>query len=125
MSLCRVLIADDVADMRELMRFALDPQRFEVVGEAENGHEAVEMARQEQPDAIILDLAMPVKDGLQAIREIRGGAAPDAKILVLSGFTEESISNECMSLGANAYLEKGSSMKQLSSILGELCQRAS
>jgi DNA-binding NarL/FixJ family response regulator len=117
---CRVLIADDVADMRRLVRLWLDPSKFEVVGEAADGAEAVELARSEQPDAIIMDLSMPVMDGLEAIKQIRSDA-PDAKILVLSGFTGASASKQALALGAHAYLEKGVSFDELTDVLTELC----
>ena len=116
---CRVLIADDVADFRELLRLCLTPD-FCVVAEAENGQEAVDKARAEQPDAMILDISMPVKDGLSAIPEIRA-SSPNTRILVLSGFTEASVGVEAMRLGAHAYLEKGSKIQHIEAVLSELC----
>lgn len=116
---CRVVIADDVADFRELLRLCLTPD-FCVVGEAANGQEAVEQARAEQPDAMILDISMPVQDGLSAIPEIIA-SSPNTRILVLSGFTEASVGAQAMKLGAHAYLEKGTKIQEIEAILGELC----
>lgn len=117
---CRVLIADDVADIRRLVRMCLDPETFEVVGEAADGQEAWQMAKSEQPDVVVLDLSMPVMDGLQAIPEIKRHA-PDSKILVLSGFATEAMSEQAISLGADGYMEKGGNFKELSGRLEELC----
>jgi YesN/AraC family two-component response regulator len=117
---CRVLIADDVPNMRQLVRFCLDEDRFEVVGEASDGAEAVRLAMEEKPDAIILDLSMPVMDGLQVIEEIRGHL-PETKIIVLSGFASSSLSREALDLGADVYLEKGVAFEELETILTSLC----
>ena len=116
---CRVVIADDVADFRELLRLCLTPD-FCVVGEAAYGQEAIDKVRAEQPDAIILDISMPIKDGLAAIPEIRAGS-PNTRILVLSGFTEASIGVQAIDLGAHAYLEKGSKIHHIEEKLTELC----
>lgn len=116
---CRVVIADDVADFRELLRLCLTPE-FCVVAEASDGQEAVEKARAEQPDAIILDISMPIRDGLSAIPEILAGS-PKTRILVLSGFTESSVGAQALRLGAHAYLEKGSKLHQIEAKLTELC----
>jgi len=103
----RVLIADDTPDIRLLLGLALKlAGDFEVVGEAENGEEAVHLATQTQPDIVLLDLAMPVKDGLQALPELAAGV-PDALIVVLSGFGAETMAGEAIGRGAHAYVQKG------------------
>lgn len=118
---CRVLIADDVADIRRLVRMCLDPERFEIVGEASDGEEACFLAKQERPDVVVLDLSMPVKDGLQAITDIKRDA-PDSKILVLSGFASDVMSDQALSLGADGYMEKGGNFRELSSRLSDMCE---
>jgi DNA-binding NarL/FixJ family response regulator len=117
---CRVLIADDVANMRQLVRFCLDEDRFDIVGEAADGAEAVRLAREHEPDAIILDLSMPVMDGLQVIEEVRRHL-PKTRILVLSGFASSTLSEQALALGADAYLEKGVGFDELQDILTGLC----
>ena len=89
MDAIRVLIADDHPIVREGLRtlIASEPG-MEIVGEATNGAEAVSLARALQPDVILMDLIMPVKDGLQAIGEIKD-ENPDVSILVLTSFSEE------------------------------------
>ncbi|HJR44817.1 MAG TPA: response regulator [Actinomycetota bacterium] len=114
---CRVVIADDTPDIRMLLRWSLEPDdRFEIVGEAANGVEAVDLISTQEVDAILLDLAMPVMDGLQAIPRIKD-ASPSTRIVVLSGFDEESMAGEAMSRGADAYLEKGVAVKEIADVL--------
>ncbi|MFP5298312.1 MAG: response regulator transcription factor [Actinomycetota bacterium] len=119
---CTIAIADDVEDIRQMMRFWLDAigGEFEVVGEAADGEQAVAVARKTKPQAMILDLSMPKMDGLQAIPEIRK-YSPRTKILVLSGFDAGSMSRRAITLGAHAYVEKGTSFSQLTDILRNLC----
>ena len=122
---CRVVIADDTPDIRRLLRWSIEPDgRFEVVGEASNGAEALDLVSDIQVDAILLDLAMPVMDGLQAIPRIKL-ASPDTRIVVLSGFDQEAMAGEAISRGADAYLEKGVAMSRITSVLHEMCAKAS
>jgi DNA-binding NarL/FixJ family response regulator len=117
----RVVLADDTSDIRALLRAALDLDgRFDVVGEAEDGEEALAMVAAERPDAVVLDLAMPVMDGLQTIPQIRR-RLPETKILVLSGFDATRISRDACELGADAYLEKGTALADVASVLLRLC----
>jgi len=77
-----------------------------VVGEAANGQEAVELVGVERPDAIFLDLMMPVLDGLHAIPQIRR-QSPDTKIIVLSVAAAHPSSSEALEMGATAMIQKG------------------
>src|SRR3712207_2944881 len=115
MPMKRVVIADDVVYFRTLLRYALE-SRFEVVGEAGDGREAVETVKRELPDAIVLDLSMPVMDGLQAIPQIRE-ASPATKILVLSAMEAVEVAEQAMREGADAFLEKGSDLTAISEAL--------
>ena len=116
----RVLLADDAAAYRALLRMALEEDgRFAVVGEAGDGVEAVKLSDAEQPDVLLLDLAMPVMDGLQAIPEVRS-RSPETKIVVLSGFSRDHLSDEAQSIGASAYLEKGTAVETIAETLVEL-----
>ncbi|MEA2498232.1 MAG: hypothetical protein QOH26_637 [Actinomycetota bacterium] len=117
---CRVVIADDVVYFRTLLRYALDADKFEVVGEAGDGREAVEVAGREKPDVMVLDLSMPVMDGLQAIPEIRA-LSPKTKILVLSGIEALSVAEQAIEQGAHAYLEKGVDLEEISNAIAALC----
>jgi len=117
-----VIVADDTADIRLLLRVILKADgRFDVVGEAGDGRHAVELATTLLPDAVILDLSMPVMDGLQALPLIVQGS-PDTKVVVLSGFNADQMRDEVMGMGAAAYMEKGVAHSELVSLLADLCR---
>jgi DNA-binding NarL/FixJ family response regulator len=116
----RTLIADDDPDIRELLHLSLDRDpRFTVIGEAENGEVAVSHATELAPDLILLDLAMPVMDGLEALPLIRS-AQPAVKVAVLTGFVSNRLADQAHALGADIYLEKGASIASLPNKLEEL-----
>lgn len=107
MSTFTVVIVDDVATLRTLVRLVLERSgRFHVVAEGANGHEAVELAARHRPDLVLLDISMPERDGLEALPDVLA-AAPDAKVVILSGFEPKAMQHPAASLGAHAYLEKG------------------
>jgi CheY-like chemotaxis protein len=114
----RVLLADDTFTVRFLLRQALEASGdFEVVAEAGDGQEAIEEAVRHRPELVLLDLAMPVMDGLQALPRLRA-EAPEATVVVLSGFTSERMEPQALALGAAGYLEKaGSPVRLVESIL--------
>lgn len=119
----RILIADDAADIRLLLRMYLSGSKMAIVGEASDGKEAVALAASEKPDAVILDLSMPVMDGLEAIPLIKE-AAPDTKIVVLSGFEADRMADAALELGAESYLQKGVGLGEISQLLWDLCRGA-
>jgi DNA-binding NarL/FixJ family response regulator len=109
----RVLVVDDAANLRELLTLLLDAEDdFVVVGSAADGAQAVEQAAVLNPDVVLLDLAMPVMDGLQALPELRR-LLPTGRLVVFSGFEEESLARAALAAGADAYIEKGTSVIQL------------
>lgn len=109
----RVFIADDHAIVREGLRSLLETRPDMVmVGEASDGAEAVARVQGLQPDVILLDMVMPGKDGLQAIREIKEQNS-DARILVLTSFAEDDKLFPAMKAGALGYLLKDSSPQEL------------
>lgn len=122
----RVVLADDVPDIRALMRLAIERDgRFEIVGEAADGLEAVELARGHAPDLVILDLAMPKMDGLEAIPEVRRSIGPDGRIVVLSGFESEKLGPIAVETCADAYVEKGTDpLHEIPDFLARVCTSA-
>lgn len=103
----RVLVADDVMELRMLVRMALEQTGdFAVVAEAADGAEAIAEAEKHQPDLVVLDLSMPVLDGLEALPGILG-VAPGARVVVLSGFEASKMRDRVLAAGAVAYIEKG------------------
>jgi DNA-binding NarL/FixJ family response regulator len=104
----RVVLADDADDLRFLMRFALEEDgRFEVVGDATTGREAIDLLVSETPDVIVLDMAMPEMDGLEVLEEMRTRGLP-SKVLVLSGFNG-GVEETATALGADGFIRKGKS----------------
>jgi NarL family two-component system response regulator LiaR len=111
--LLRILIADDHMVVRRGLCSLLIPRNgMEVVGEAADGVEAVALAQALQPDVILMDMAMPHKDGVTAIAEIRQHN-PQSRILVLTSFGEEGQVSQAIKAGALGYLLKDSSPDQL------------
>lgn len=106
----RVFLCDDVAAFRALMRFMLEEDpNIEVVGEAADGIAGIEGVARTQPDVVLLDLAMPLCDGIEALPRMRE-VAPDARIVALSGFTADRMAETLLSQGAAAYVEKGADL---------------
>lgn len=103
----RVVIADDeIAVRRALRRIFERDQRFELVGEAADGREALEKVTSAAPDVVVLDLAMGDNDGIRAIPAIRA-AAPDTKIVVLSSMVRfNEAGDDAVRLGAHQVLDK-------------------
>jgi DNA-binding NarL/FixJ family response regulator len=109
----RVLIADDHPIVRQGLRLVFSVQRdLLLVAEATNGEEAIQKARETRPDVIVMDLVLPVKDGLTAIREITE-EFPTARILVLTSFDDDEKVFEAIKGGALGYLLKDSAPDQL------------
>lgn len=111
--LVRVLISDDHAIVREGLRALITSEPgMEVIGEAVDGVEAVQKARELRPDVILLDLQMPRKNGIEAIEEIKA-ENPEAHILVLTSFAEDEKVFPAIKAGALGYLLKDSSPQEL------------
>jgi DNA-binding NarL/FixJ family response regulator len=109
----RVLLAEDHATVREGLRLLLDGQSdMQVVGEACDGMEAIELATQVTPDVIVLDLTMPNRSGLSAARDLRA-ASPTSAIVVLTRHDEEPFVQELVGAGALGYVLKQSSSSEL------------
>ncbi len=109
----RVLIADDQALVRGGFRMILDAQEeIEVVGEAEDGQEAIELVRELAPDLVLMDIRMPRLDGLQATKRIVT-AAPSTRVLVLTTFDADEIVYEALNAGAAGFLLKSAPPERL------------
>ena len=118
----RVLICDDVAMLRELIRYELEEDDdVTVVGEADNGLDGVRLVEELAPGVVVLDLAMPGIDGLEAISLMM--AVPDTpKILVHSGFDAETMRDRVIALGAERYLEKGGNLREVRMAVREVME---
>lgn len=101
-----VILVEDHAIVREGLRLLLKCERdLDVVGEADNGQDAVRLAASSKPDVIVMDIAMPRVNGIEATRQILR-ANPAAKVIILSAHSDEAYVSAVMALGASAYLMK-------------------
>lgn len=104
----RVLLVDDHAVIRQALRRLLESfGGVEVVGDVENGREAVLAAQRLNPDVVLMDVVMPALNGVEATRQLRR-AAPTARVIMLSGFVDEAQLVEAIRAGASGYLVKRS-----------------
>ena len=102
----RILLADDHAVVRRGLRLVLESEPdLQVVSEAADGAEAVRLARQLEPDVVLMDLLMPVMDGIAATAAIRG-ALPDTQVVVLTAMPEDARVVDAVRAGASGYLLK-------------------
>jgi two-component system, NarL family, response regulator LiaR len=109
----RILITDDHGVVRQGLRMflSLDPD-IEVVGEAENGREAIAMARELRPDVVLMDLLMPVMDGIEATKAIRA-QLPDVEVVALTSVLEDASVAGAVRAGAIGYLLKDTDAEEL------------
>lgn len=109
----RVVIVDDHAVVREGLRTYLDlSDEIEVVGEARNGREAIDRARQLKPDVMLMDLLMPEMDGIAATRGVKE-VSPETNVIVLTSFTDDEHIMPALRAGATGYLLKDVSANDL------------
>jgi len=117
-----VLLVDDHRIMRQGLSSLLEFEKdIEVVGEAENGRQAVELARQYAPDVIIMDVNMPVMNGIEATR-ILGKELPQVKVIALSMHAERDAAEAMRQAGAVAYLTKGGPSEDLIAAIRACCR---
>ncbi|MDL1891608.1 response regulator transcription factor [Sphingobacteriales bacterium CHB3] len=108
-----VLIADDHTIVRHgLVSLLSLSEEFEIVGEAENGRDAVELALAKNPNVVLMDIGMPILNGLEATRQIRK-LAPHIKVLILSGYDNDEYILQVIHTGANGYILKNSMLDDL------------
>ena len=113
MSRVRVLIVDDHEVVRRGLRIMIEPHPgWEVCGEAMTGREAVEKAKKLEPDVIVMDLAMPELNGLEATRQILK-AAPRTEVLILTAHESEELVREVLDAGAHGYVLKSAAGRDL------------
>ncbi len=116
----KVMIVDDHAIVREGIAEVLEQSGdFEVVGQAGDGEEAVNKVQELEPDVVIMDILMPVKDGIEACREITA-ALPDTRILMLTASNRHGAIVQAVNAGATGYLQKFSGKEMLLSTVREV-----
>lgn len=101
----RVLIADDASFMRQMIREIIEPEGYEVVGEATNGIEAVEQFLDLRPDLVTMDIVMPKRSGIDAVKGILV-EDPQAQVVMCSALGQETLVMEALQAGARDFIVK-------------------
>jgi two-component system, chemotaxis family, chemotaxis protein CheY len=103
--MARVLIADDASFMRQMIREIIEPEGHEIVGEATNGIEAVELFKELAPDLVTMDIVMPKRSGIDAVKRILADH-PTACVVMCSALGQESLVMEALQAGAKDFIVK-------------------
>ena len=103
--MARVLIVDDAAFMRMMIKDILEKNGFEVVGQAANGVQAVELYKTEKPDVVTMDITMPDMDGIEAVKNIKA-FEPNAKIIMCSAMGQQTMVMDAIRAGAKDFIVK-------------------
>jgi DNA-binding NarL/FixJ family response regulator len=113
MTAARVLVVEDVPELSRLleMTFELD-DRFNPVGTATSGGQALDLAAQHRPDAVVLDLGIAGADGMRVLPSLRQ-VLPDARIIVFTGHDDPQLRDRALTAGASAWIVKGSDLDGL------------
>jgi DNA-binding NarL/FixJ family response regulator len=119
---CTVVVCDDQPAFRRLVTVVLGLEAgIEVVGEAGNGREAVTLVEELHPDVLLLDIAMPEMDGLEALPRVRE-ASPTTQVVMLTGVTAVNVRERALAAGATGFIEKGIDIDKLGSHVVEICR---
>ena len=120
--MCRILIADDHEVVREGMRALIEHEPgWEVCGIATNGQQAVETAKELKPEVVVLDMAMPELDGLEALRQIKR-ALPNTEVVIFSAHHSEDVIEQLFDAGAKSYIQKSDAGRHLVAAIKSLAE---
>lgn len=103
--MAKILIVDDAAFMRMMIKDILEKNGFQIVGEANNGLKAVELYKKERPDVVTMDITMPDMDGIEAVKEIKA-FDPAAKIIMCSAMGQQTMVMDAIKAGARDFIVK-------------------
>ena len=118
----RAIIADDEAHIRFYVKSVLESMNMEVVGEATNGQEAVDLYDSEKPHILLMDINMPVKSGDEALEEIMAGH-PDALVIILTAAVNRKTVEKFIELGASSFIRKDTSIPDMKMIIRDTWNR--
>jgi two-component system response regulator NreC len=117
----RILLADDHALIRQGIKALLEKQGFQIVGEAADGQETIRSAEKTQPDVAIIDISMPVLNGVDTARELKK-SAPKTKVILLTQHDEDQYVTEAMRAGVRGYVLKSQAAEDLMLAIQEVCR---
>jgi len=117
-----ILLVDDSSLARLMIKDILQANSYAVVGEAENGKAALEMYKKINPMIVIMDIIMPVMDGMEALKEILG-YNPQAKIIIVSAISEREYIDKAMQLGTFDYITKPFDEMRLLAAIGKILEK--
>lgn len=120
----KILVVDDAAFMRLTLKGILLKNDYEVVGEGENGEEAVTLYQELSPDLVIMDITMPVADGISGVQEIMK-VDPSAKVVMCSAMGQESMLIESIKAGAKDFIVKPFKAERILESIGKVLNQAS
>lgn len=119
----KVLIADDASFMRQMIRDIIEPEGWEVVGEASDGVEVVEKFRKLHPDVVLMDIVMPKRSGIDAVKAIKAEHA-GARIVMCSALGQEALVSEAMHAGAKDFVVKPFKPDAVLAALAKVAEKA-
>jgi DNA-binding NarL/FixJ family response regulator len=117
----RVLLADDHALIRQGLKALLERQGFQVVSEVSDGQEAIRSVEKTQPDVAIIDISMPILNGVDAARELKK-SSPKTKVILLTQHEEDQYVTEALRAGVKGYVLKGQAADDLVHAIQEVCR---
>lgn len=104
----RIVVADDSSILREVvLRYLNKVENFKVVAECENGEQTIAAVNEFAPDVLLLDISMPVLDGVEVLKYLKNSNQFSMKTVVLTGYADRDIQTQCYSYGAFSCIEKG------------------
>ncbi len=117
--MANILIVDDSRTSRKILKGILEGEGYEVVGEATNGQEGYDRYVELKPDVVTMDITMPVLDGIEALKKIKG-EYPDAKVVMVTAAGQKTKMVEAVQNGANEFVSKPFEPEQLKKIIDKV-----
>lgn len=117
--MAKILIVDDSKIFRKILRTVLTDNGYEIVGEAGNGQEALEILKTVTPDLVTLDITMPVMDGLEALKNIKT-SYPSVKVVMVSAAGQKAKVMEALKAGASDFIQKPFDADAVLDVIGKL-----
>ncbi|HHT9107147.1 MAG TPA: response regulator transcription factor [Candidatus Wunengus sp. YC63] len=118
----RVILADDEKHIRAMMKAVISSMNCEIVGEAADGQEAVDLYKKEKPDLLLLDINMSQKSGIDGLREIMR-EFPAATVIMLTSVVDMEDVKQCIDLGAANYIRKDTSVTEMRQVIKDTLER--